>query len=377
MIGDAAGRRTIRVPVPVAVVAVVAAANELAAAITDRPPLLGWRSWTRSGTASGRCRTGGHARSSATGPRSPRNRAWPKRRRGTGRRDGCDDEAPGDPPQCGQRRRAGRLVPRGHRPVLRAGRHVARRRDARGQRHDPRGRRRRGRTGARAGRGNPGRWPAGQAGQPAACQPSPRRAGRRRCSRWSTTGVRSKAGARCSPRLLAGGCRAVQHHDPADHLAWLERHGIERIVTGSDRVDLASALGGLAARFGVKTVRVDSGGKLNGELLRLGLVDEISLLVHPYLVGGTSPASMFRAANLRHEVGVLPLEPAAVTEGEAASSGCATPSRSSAALTLTGRSWAKDACSPSAATASDGDVPPGESTIGRADRRGRCGPSRR
>jgi 2,5-diamino-6-(ribosylamino)-4(3H)-pyrimidinone 5'-phosphate reductase len=53
---------------------------------------------------------------------------------------------------------------------------------------------------------------------------------------------------------------------------------------------------------------VDSGGKLNGELLRLGLVDEISLLVHPYLVGGTCAASMFRAADLRHEIGVLQLE---------------------------------------------------------------------
>ncbi|MCX7029303.1 MAG: dihydrofolate reductase family protein [Spirochaetes bacterium] len=95
---------------------------------------------------------------------------------------------------------------------------------------------------------------------------------------------------------------------PAEHLAWLENHGVQRIVTGADRVDLAAALGELAARFGVKTVRVDSGGKLNGELLRLGLVDEISLLVHPFLVGGASPASMFRAADLVHEVGVLQLE---------------------------------------------------------------------
>ncbi len=67
----------------------------------------------------------------------------------------------------------------------------------------------------------------------------------------------------------------------------------------------------------MKTVRVDSGGKLNGELLRLGLVDEISLLVHPYLVGGQSPASMFRAADLVHEVGVLRARAAAVPQGEA------------------------------------------------------------
>jgi len=72
--------------------------------------------------------------------------------------------------------------------------------------------------------------------------------------------------------------------------------------------ELAAALEELAARFGVRVVRVDSGGKLNGELLRLGLVDEISLLVHPHLVGGDGPASMFRAADLMHEVGVLQLE---------------------------------------------------------------------
>ena len=32
-------------------------------------------------------------------------------------------------------------------------------------------------------------------------------------------------------------------------------------------------------------MRVDSGGALNGALLRAGLVDELSLLVHPVLVG--------------------------------------------------------------------------------------------
>jgi 2,5-diamino-6-(ribosylamino)-4(3H)-pyrimidinone 5'-phosphate reductase len=95
---------------------------------------------------------------------------------------------------------------------------------------------------------------------------------------------------------------------PAEHLAWLDDHGIQRIATGTDRVDLAAALDELAGRFGVKTVRVDSGGKLNGELLRLGLVDEVSLLMHPFLVGGTSPASMFRAPDLVHEVGVLQLD---------------------------------------------------------------------
>ncbi len=43
MMCDAVGRRAVRVRVPVAAVAVVAAANELAARISGRPPLIGWR----------------------------------------------------------------------------------------------------------------------------------------------------------------------------------------------------------------------------------------------------------------------------------------------------------------------------------------------
>jgi nucleoside-diphosphate-sugar epimerase len=43
MMCDAVGRRAVRVRVPVAAVAVVAAVNEVATRITGRPPLIGWR----------------------------------------------------------------------------------------------------------------------------------------------------------------------------------------------------------------------------------------------------------------------------------------------------------------------------------------------
>lgn len=43
MMADASGRRTVRVPVPIPAVALIAAANELAAAVTRRPALVGWR----------------------------------------------------------------------------------------------------------------------------------------------------------------------------------------------------------------------------------------------------------------------------------------------------------------------------------------------
>jgi 2,5-diamino-6-(ribosylamino)-4(3H)-pyrimidinone 5'-phosphate reductase len=61
--------------------------------------------------------------------------------------------------------------------------------------------------------------------------------------------------------------------------------GVEELVVGDERVDLARLLTALGER-GARVVRVDSGGGLLGALLAAGLVDELSLLVHPLLAGG-------------------------------------------------------------------------------------------
>lgn len=57
--------------------------------------------------------------------------------------------------------------------------------------------------------------------------------------------------------------------------------GPETVVTGGARVDLGAALRELDAN----TVRVDSGGALNGALLAQGLLTEVSLLVLPLVAG--------------------------------------------------------------------------------------------
>lgn len=81
---------------------------------------------------------------------------------------------------------------------------------------------------------------------------------------------------------------------PGDHLEYLERSGVDRIVAGDDHVDLAAALTMLADRYGIERVRVDSGGTLNGVLLRLGLVSEVSLLVAPVWMGDDRSQSFYR-----------------------------------------------------------------------------------
>lgn len=95
---------------------------------------------------------------------------------------------------------------------------------------------------------------------------------------------------------------------PKDHLEYLKRAGVDVIVTGEEKVDLKESLVRLASEHDVKVIRVDSGGTLNGALLRAGLIDEVSVLVQPQLIGGTTPSSLFRAEDLPADVSPTPLE---------------------------------------------------------------------
>jgi 2,5-diamino-6-(ribosylamino)-4(3H)-pyrimidinone 5'-phosphate reductase len=90
----------------------------------------------------------------------------------------------------------------------------------------------------------------------------------------------------------------VSKSTPEAYLKYLQKRHIPFITAGDDHVDYKTALEELNASYSVKVVRVDSGGTLNGILLRAGLVNEVSVLIHPYLVGGTSPRSMYRAPDL-------------------------------------------------------------------------------
>ncbi len=94
---------------------------------------------------------------------------------------------------------------------------------------------------------------------------------------------------------------------PKEHLDYLKKRHVDCIIAGDDHVDMRAALEELSARYGVKIVRVDSGGILNGVLLRQGLVDEVSVLIYPSLVGGVSPRSIFRAPDLESPEGAIPL----------------------------------------------------------------------
>ncbi len=78
-------------------------------------------------------------------------------------------------------------------------------------------------------------------------------------------------------------------------------------MAGKKNVDLRIALEQLNQRFDTQKVRVDSGGILNGVLLREGLVNEVSVIISPSLVGGVTPKTMYVAPDLETEEGVVGL----------------------------------------------------------------------
>ena len=94
---------------------------------------------------------------------------------------------------------------------------------------------------------------------------------------------------------------------PKAHRDYLKARHIDCIIAGKDRVDPRTAVRELGRRYKAKTIRIDGGGTLNGAFLRAGLVSEVSLLVHPSLVGGTTPKSVFTAEDLTSAKGVIDL----------------------------------------------------------------------
>jgi len=78
---------------------------------------------------------------------------------------------------------------------------------------------------------------------------------------------------------------------PSDYRTMLADLGIEAVVAGEERVDLVLALEELSRRYDIQTVRVDSGGILNGALLRAPIWSTRSAFCwSPAWSGATPPA---------------------------------------------------------------------------------------
>jgi 2,5-diamino-6-(ribosylamino)-4(3H)-pyrimidinone 5'-phosphate reductase len=80
----------------------------------------------------------------------------------------------------------------------------------------------------------------------------------------------------------------VSQKTPKRYLRYLDERRYEYHCIGRDAVDLRQALNLLFEEYHARTILTDTGRILGNLLLDQGLVDEISLLVHPVLVGKKS-----------------------------------------------------------------------------------------
>jgi len=78
-----------------------------------------------------------------------------------------------------------------------------------------------------------------------------------------------------------------------EYLAFLRGSGVSYVLAGDHDVDLALALEKIGARFGVRTLMLEGGGRINGAMLRADLVDEVSLLVAPVADGRLGTPALF------------------------------------------------------------------------------------
>lgn len=92
-----------------------------------------------------------------------------------------------------------------------------------------------------------------------------------------------------------------------DYLAFLQDKGVSYLFGGKSRIDLAKVLRKLRARFGIRKLLLEGGGKINGSFLAANLIDELSILVAPIADGSVGTPTLFDAPNRRAQARNLKL----------------------------------------------------------------------
>jgi 2,5-diamino-6-(ribosylamino)-4(3H)-pyrimidinone 5'-phosphate reductase len=78
-----------------------------------------------------------------------------------------------------------------------------------------------------------------------------------------------------------------------DYLAFLRSKGVSYLFGGKSQVDVAKVLEKLRARFNIKKLLLEGGGKINGSFLAANVIDELSILVAPIADGSIGTPTLF------------------------------------------------------------------------------------
>jgi len=80
----------------------------------------------------------------------------------------------------------------------------------------------------------------------------------------------------------------ISKNTPVKYIDYLKKRNYDFHIIGENHVNLRKSLDLLSTTYNVKNLLTDCGSILGNLLLNQGLIDEISLLVHPIIVGDKS-----------------------------------------------------------------------------------------
>jgi len=92
----------------------------------------------------------------------------------------------------------------------------------------------------------------------------------------------------------------VSETTPKSYLAYLKKMHYDYVTSGEDHVDYCRAFETLNERYNTKTILVDSGGTLSSILLENDLIDEVSIILSPVLVGEKA-TNLFRMLHQKND----------------------------------------------------------------------------
>jgi 2,5-diamino-6-(ribosylamino)-4(3H)-pyrimidinone 5'-phosphate reductase len=80
-----------------------------------------------------------------------------------------------------------------------------------------------------------------------------------------------------------------------------EKYSNIHILQYDKEIDFIDVFQRFKKEFGIKRVTIQTGGDLNAKLLRLGLIDRVSIVIAPCLVGGRNTQSLIGGESLHNE----------------------------------------------------------------------------